>query len=787
MDERPLPVLQVRLFGNFDLKVNGHSIPDNAWPQRKTAQLLKIFLINEGNAVSVDQLIESLYPDLEPAKARRNIQRRLSELRGILEPSLGKASQSNIVLRRGNTFFLNEKIEIDIDTKRFKSFVADGHQAKARSDIHHALKQFDLASKMYKSSFLLEDLYEDWTSLEREKLNSLYLDAVEQAAICELSIANYSEAILLSSQYLEASPTTERVYRLKMMAHYFLRDDQQVVQAYETCRDALRSTLDVEVSEELTALYEQLKAHELPYQSNSEIAPQKGQDRNVQIADDGRTVKRQRASVRSIALLGLIVAIVSFGLWSMVPTLWRTPESEEISMAILPFEILSPAESLNSIAEGIRIQLIHEFSELSGFRIISRNSVDIALNKGSSLRETLKANVSLEGSLQISQQILQITVQLTNLQDGTTLWSQTYDRPYSLDHIFGIQSDISRQVTVALNVELTDQQIADSSVYPTESLEAYNHFWNARYLQQKSTPEAFLQAKESYESALEIDPSYAKAYTGLAELYTLLMHMGMVSPDEALYEASALLNKAEELGGFNAETKSRRGLVQWMSLAWEDAIISFENALDLNPNDANTYFLYGQLLLELGTFDKALEVMEKSLLLDPHNFWNRRNILALYVYSGQFAKAKTEFQKLINLEPTEPYINLFMSKAMFAEKDFESALHFARIESKLLNPLSVALAEFNMMRALIALGGREEALLIKQNMLARADSEYVPLAIQAMAHFLFDEDELGFERLGNAISNFEVLTHYLKVDDAYDPVRSHPSFEELLILTGLND
>ncbi len=590
--KKKIPKLKVNLLGHFELSIDGMTISDHDWPQRKTLQLFKILISQQGQSFTVDQLVDWLYPNMDPVKASRNLQKRVSELRRMLEPTL-KASDSNFIVRHGSAYCFNIQVEIALDIAEFTSMVVKSKEYQARNQVNDALQSFYAAMKAYKHDLLLEDLYEDWSALLRVELRNLYLDCIEQAAICEMALENPHEVIHLTNIYISHSNIVERIYRLKMLAHYQLRDEQQIIQTFEVCKDVLEKELDAEVSQETTKLLHQMQNQELPLTT-------------------GKNTNRT-------------------------------------TIAVLPFSLLNDDTSLRYFDEGIRLQMIHVFSKLDHFRVISKNSISIAMEKNLNLRDYLGADFSLEGSVQVVGNDLHIVIQISDLGDDSMLFSKIFRQPK--DNPISIQEEVAKSVVEQLQIKLNPLDISTTPYIPSNT-KAYHLYLQAEYFSRFKDYDYASKTVSYFEKAIDLDPRFALAYARLAFFLPDLIRHNY--DHEHIYQqaktnALKALSIDENLSaGYTALARVQREYEKDYRAA-EDTI---RKALKLNPNDAWAHRFYAILLFTWKQdIQGAFEHISISVELDPLNLRNLHSLSMVYGTISEWDNAMLSLEKCVELEP----------------------------------------------------------------------------------------------------------------------------------------
>ncbi|MBI3659491.1 tetratricopeptide repeat protein, partial [Candidatus Acetothermia bacterium] len=259
MSEKSTQGLRVKLFGRFEVWRDEALVPAQAWGRHKTLSLLKILLTDRGKIFIPDQLIEALFPDLEPAKAAKNLYGRIGELRYALEPNLDKSLDSHyIVSKRQGGYSFSKDSSCWLDTEEFQKKVETAYASERAGRWPEALETYRQAIELYQGDFLAEDLYEEWTITPRRHWRELYLTALSQCAECHARMGEYSQALEQCQKALKTEPGRESVYRQKMLYHSIAGQHSEALKVYSECLKVLQAHLNVKPSPETCTLHEQI-------------------------------------------------------------------------------------------------------------------------------------------------------------------------------------------------------------------------------------------------------------------------------------------------------------------------------------------------------------------------------------------------------------------------------------------------------------------------------------------------------------------------------------------------
>ncbi len=344
------------------------------------------------------------------------------------------------------------------------------------------------------------------------------------------------------------------------------------------------------------------------------------------IADRGGSVVRRGWAKgnrrRFVAMAAAAIVMVGLGVVAAVaPRLWppsATPP-EGASVAVLPFANLSGDAAQEYFSDGITEDIIIALGRFSDLNVISRDAVFQYKGKRAKPDEVARAlNVRyvLEGSVRRADDKVRVTAQLSDATTGRHLWSVRYDG--ELADVFALQDEITHRVVGTLAVKLSHLEQERVFAKPTENLVAYDYLLRGRALLSRRTRAATFEAREAFGNAIELDPGYAAAYVGLGWTYLEPVFYGWTdAPSEALETAQALAQKALALDESNAGAHQLLGEVHAHQYRYDLAITELERAVELNPNDWESYGSRGIVLLWLGRHDEAIRSLQTASRFDP--------------------------------------------------------------------------------------------------------------------------------------------------------------------------
>lgn len=388
----------------------------------------------------------------------------------------------------------------------------------------------------------------------------------------------------------------------------------------------------------------------------------------------GRAIEQRRTASHSAGgAYGLFTwrnaiagGVLAFALWGVVAAGWLVLRDRPVraadpsasarpSLAVLPFQNLSPDPENAYFAAGIHEELLTQLSRISGIKLISRTSVLRYEGSTKSLSEIaaeLGVSTVLEGSVQRSGDEVRITTQLIDAASDEHIWADRYDRQIS--DIFQIQTDVATRIVEELRGVLTPQERAGLARRPTEDLEAYAHYLRGHeHFRRLWSREDTRAAAEAYQRAVDLDPSFAGAWARLVQT-RLWLSWNYGEYGERARAASAL-DRLEEVAPASPELGLARGLWLYYGVQrYEDALREFDALAEKWPGDVDVLGYQGALYRRLGRWDEAVRAMERVLELDPADASFATTIGSTYRMMRRFESAERYARLSVSLDPTVP-------------------------------------------------------------------------------------------------------------------------------------
>jgi serine/threonine-protein kinase len=453
------------------------------------------------------------------------------------------------------------------------------------------------------------------------------------------------------------------------------------------------------------------------------------------------------------------------------------------SVAVLPFANMSADPENEYFSDGMTEEIINVLGNVPGIQVASRTSSFAFKGKDVDVRQigkTLGVGTVLEGSVRKVGRRIRITAQLTDVTNGYSLWNKTYDR--QLEDVFAIQGEISRAIAGALKVKLVGDT-GTRMVPASENLEAYNLYLKGRFFYNKFTELDLRRGIELFEQALQVAPEHARAHAGIADCWAYLAD-DWVAPDEAYPKAKASALRALDLEPSLGDAFTALGKVLcWYEWDFAGAERELTTAVNLNPSSAEARFVFGSTLPCVGKLDRGLEELRQALVLDPLAPLFSRWVGRYLLFAGDYDGTLDQSRKTLELDPNYFHAFLDIGSAYLGKGDPEHALEWYRKGQSL--PSSVRSYDAHLVRALAAMGQREEAQAILERLEREAQEHYLRCEVLAMGYAAVGDFDGAFAALEQALRSRSGGLIFVHLDPGYEPLRTDARFVRLVEQVGV--
>lgn len=485
---------------------------------------------------------------------------------------------------------------------------------------------------------------------------------------------------------------------------------------------------------------------------------------------------------------GLMLAML--GAVALLAVLMLRSPAEPNSIAVLPFKNLSPAKESEYFADALTEEVIGQLSKLSALRVTSRTSVMQYKNRETKVDEIARdLNVAhvLEGSVRRDSQRVRIQVQLINASDDRYLWTEQYDGV--MTDIFAFQSDLARKIAQSLEATITAEEKARLERPPTTNVAAYDLYLKGRYFWNQRLPEDVKKAVEFFKQATVEDSTFALAYAGLANSYTSLENLNLLSPGEAYPLVKEAARKALSLDSTLAEARAALGFAAMSyDWDWETARRELERAMALSPSYTPAFVWYAYLQTVQGRYEDAREAHKKAEQLDPlsPDVANEGGLI-LY-FSRRYDEAIREFKKSLGLDSMSVFTRIPLGGAYLQKQMYTEAIEVLQQVVSSMNPsnLRQALPLAALAHAYAVAGRPAEAMNVVSRLEEFSGTRgYVSPYWRAMIATSMGNTDEALMWLERAYKDRDGSMVFLKVDPSFDRLRTNPRFVDLLRRMGI--
>ncbi len=387
-----------------------------------------------------------------------------------------------------------------------------------------------------------------------------------------------------------------------------------------------------------------------------------------------------------------------------------------------------------------------------------------------------RVDAVLEGRIHWSGESIRVTMQLVSARDGSQLWAEQFDGTRS--ERFAIEDAISQRLAKTLRLSLSDEEQQSLAKHYTENQEAHRLYLKGRHFWNKRDAEGMRKAIECFWQAIDLDPTYALAYVGLADTYAFLgsAYFDALPPSEDMPKAKAAAVKALELDGTLAEAHCALGFVKgWYEWDWPGAEQALQRALELNPNYATAHQRFGWYLLAMGRLDEALAEMKRAQELDPLSRIININVGAFLYYQRRYDEALAQFRKVGEMDPSFRLNHVWPGWAYAAKGAFPEAIAEFQHERAPWEQSVWALG-YSYARS----GRRDAAREILTRLQDLARQRYISPSAFILIHTALGEKDQAFAWLETACEERDFDLSLRKVDPKLDSLRSDSRFPLLL-------
>ena len=516
-----------------------------------------------------------------------------------------------------------------------------------------------------------------------------------------------------------------------------------------------------------------------------EITPTSEPTALLTTGEKGRAVSRRWL----LAFVGVGILLVGLPLALTQP--WSSRESQGTkaapavrSLAVLPFKPIGSGSEDEYLGLGMADALITKLSNIRGVNVRPTSAVRKYgapdQDPVAAARE-LGVEAVVEGSVQKAGEQVRVTVQLVSARDGTPLWGQTFDEQFT--NIFAVQDQISEQVARALTLSLSSAEKELLTKRYTVNSEAYQLYLKGRYFWNKRTIEGMKKGIGYFNEAVEKDPSYALAYVGLADSYSLLSDYGGLPPEEAYPQAKRAAMRAVELDEGLAEAHATLAYIKTgYDWDWPGAEEEFRRAIELNPNYETAHQWYAEYLSGMGRHREAIAEIRRAREINPLSLIINAVEVSVLCIAREYDQGISQGQKALEMDPNFAEVYGYLKRCYDQKGMYREAIAAHQMQRKL---AGLDAEETPALReAAAATSARVYWQKRLEQELEESKRELSAGFEVAEIYAQLGEKDQAFAWLERAYQERSFMMLYLKVAPNLDPLRSDPRYADLLRRVG---
>jgi TolB-like protein/Tfp pilus assembly protein PilF len=483
--------------------------------------------------------------------------------------------------------------------------------------------------------------------------------------------------------------------------------------------------------------------------------------------------KRRRVLIPGVLLIAAVFTVAAYFY------LTRKDKAAIRSIAVMPFVNESGNADAEYLSDGMTETLISSLSQLPNLNVKARSSVFRYKGKDTSpqtIGKELNVQAILNGRVVQHGDQLTLSLELIDAQTENVIWSEQYNRRQT--DLLTLQSEIARDVASKLKSKLSGADVAKVEKNYTANAEAYQFYLKGKFYWNKRTGESLKQAAELYRQAIEKDPNYALAYSGLAETYVLFSSYDVAPANDSMPQAKAAALRALEIDDSLAEAHTALGFYlsnyQWDRDGSEK---EYRRAIELNPNYATAHHWFGADLVYLKRFDDSLRELRRGEELDPLSPIIGTNLGDTLVFARRYDEAITQYKRTLIRNPSFSYVHRALGWAYGSKGMYPEAIAETRTSLELNNG-SAGKGYLGLW--LGKSGKRDEALKLLDELKQESARGYVQNYNFALIYIGLGDKEEALNYLEKHMSAHAETANQYAVAPELDVLRSEPRFKEML-------
>jgi DNA-binding SARP family transcriptional activator/Flp pilus assembly protein TadD len=721
--------LTIQLLGDFRVLVRGRAVTEAEWSRRQAKLLIKLLALAPRYQLHREQLMAAIWPDLDADAAAANLHKVIHLARHALEPRLRSAANSQFILTSQQQVQLRAG-DLSIDVAEFERLAALALQTGRTPD-------YEAALAVYRGDLLADDPYADWCSRKRDSLRARREQLAMNLGRLYAAAHQHQQAIAQFETLVASFSANEAAHRELMTLYVLGGRRSDALRQFRRCQDAVRAELDTEPEDVTLQLYRRIVSREI------------------------RALPRVEAALPS-------------------------QDSTE-AVAVLPFENETDDSEIDYLSPGIAESVIRNLSQVPGLRVLAFSTVSRYRRRAVDPRRLgreLEVFAVVTGRIRRLGDMLIVATELVDTSDGSRLWGAELRLPQT--DVLAVQERISDEISAKLRERLSVAQRRLVVKRYTADPEAYRLYLKGRFHWNRRTAEGLTRGLDYFEKAIARDPSYALAYSGLADCYNLLSLYSVLPPRDTMPKAKAAANTALEIDPSLAEAHTSLAYTYlYYDWDWAAAEQEFQRALSINPNYATAHHWYHECLTAMGRFDEQMAEILLAQELDPLSLIINTDVAWGLYYGRAYDEAIDQLHRTLEFDANFAVAHLMLGFAYAQKRALTEALSHAQraIDLSGEHPSTLAVAALGYIQALN--GRRIDAVTVVERLAHLPRARYAADYCQAVVFAGLGECDTACQRLERAIAERYDRLIYLNVEPIFDSVRGEHRFQKLVELIGL--
>jgi serine/threonine-protein kinase len=475
--------------------------------------------------------------------------------------------------------------------------------------------------------------------------------------------------------------------------------------------------------------------------------------------------------------VGAATAAVAVGVAGWV---FAGSRADAPSIAVLPFTNMSDDRGNEYFSDGVTEELTGALAGIGGLRVAPRTTAFAYKGRsGDLLRIGRELGVTriLEGSVRLGDGRVRLIASLYDVKTGERLWNHTYDRDFG--EVLPLQTDLAATIADQLERRLLPSERTKLAERHTANPDAYNAYIRGRYFFDQRTAASVEQAAREFRRALAIDSSYARAYAGLADSYSIQAFTGLAAPNELFVQAERAARQALALDAALADAHVSLSIIHFFhDWNWAAAEREAGRAIGLDSTLALAWFFRSWPLVSANRYEEALTALTRARALEPLSLIDNARLATLLAWMRRYEEASTEARRTLEIDPNYPVARVQLARVLSLQGRHADAMAALPPDSVRLGSYESGIAGFVYARA----GRRDAALAAARALEGRA---YVPSEGVAAIYTALGDHATALTWLERAVASRGTGLVFLEAEPMYDALRGQPRYERVVDAIGL--